>query len=168
LRKCDFPLQIISPYKILKSIWSNFQSSFRIIYWFIFWQCTPKQILIKVLTAMIIMPPYQNILLYGIESFICTPINLIRSFWKQSFNFKFHFSQMHKMDASSHPSPKTTMYLNFISSLNSLIYLWNNWNENKTKSTTKNEEVYIYTHTLNEYNNKTVQNYPGKLVNSNI
>ena len=58
--------------KILKSIWSNFQSSFRIIYWFIFWQCTPKQILIKVLTAMIIMSPYQNILLYGIESFICS------------------------------------------------------------------------------------------------
>ena len=59
--------------KILKSIWSsNFQSSFRIIYWFICWQCTPKQILIKVLTAMIIMPPYRNILLYGIESFICS------------------------------------------------------------------------------------------------
>ena len=59
--------------KILKSIWSsNFQSSFRIIYWFIFWQCTPKQILIKVLTAMNIMPPYRNILLYGIESFICS------------------------------------------------------------------------------------------------
>jgi hypothetical protein len=49
--------------KILKSIWSsNFQSSFRIIYWFIFWQYTPKQILIKVLTAMITMPPYRNIL----------------------------------------------------------------------------------------------------------
>jgi hypothetical protein len=39
---------------------------------FIFWQCTPKQILIKVLTAMIIMHPYRNILLYGIESFICS------------------------------------------------------------------------------------------------
>jgi hypothetical protein len=31
-----------------------------------------KQILIKVLTAMTIMPPYGNILLYGIESFICS------------------------------------------------------------------------------------------------
>jgi hypothetical protein len=34
--------------------------------------CTTKQILIKVLTAMTIMPPYGNILLYGIESFICS------------------------------------------------------------------------------------------------
>ena len=32
---------------------------------------------------------------------------------------------MHKKDAPSHPLPKTTMYLNFISSLNSLLYLWN-------------------------------------------
>ena len=52
--KLPFPLlkyrQFVSPpitycfrVKILKSIWSsNFQSSFRIIYWFIFWQCTPK------------------------------------------------------------------------------------------------------------------------------
>jgi hypothetical protein len=28
------------------------------------------------------------------------------------------------MDASSHPPPKTTMYLNFISSLNTSLYLW--------------------------------------------
>jgi hypothetical protein len=27
---------------------------------------------LKVLTAMTIMPPYRNILLYGIESFICS------------------------------------------------------------------------------------------------
>jgi hypothetical protein len=33
---------------------------------------------------------------------------------------KFHFSQMHKMDASSHPPLKTTMYLNFIQEISPL------------------------------------------------
>jgi hypothetical protein len=70
---CFPPITYCFRVKILRSNWSsNFQSSFRIIYWFIFWQFTPKQILIKVLTAMIIMPPYRNIPLYGIESFICS------------------------------------------------------------------------------------------------
>ena len=104
--------------KILKSIWSsNFQSSFRIIYWFIFWQCTPKQILIKVLTAMIIMPPYRNILLYGIESFICSlclnneiiiEIKLILLLKKNEEN-KCHYNKHMNLQ----PSPKQlkTIYM---------------------------------------------------------
>ena len=36
------------------------------------------------------------------------------------------------------------------------------------KNKKKKLKKCTYTHTLNEYNNKTVQNYPGKLVSSNI
>jgi hypothetical protein len=63
-------LSNLSPINLIRSFWKQSFNLNSIIYWFIFWQCTPKQILIKVLTAMIIMPPYRNILLYGIESFI--------------------------------------------------------------------------------------------------
>jgi hypothetical protein len=79
--------------KILKSIWSNFQSSFRIIYWFIFWQCTPKQILIKDQLSPHIKYEISISMKYLIQTNMSllilsnlSPINLIRSFWKQSFN----------------------------------------------------------------------------------
>ena len=56
-----------------------------------------------------------------------------------------------------------THVLTLLYDVNFLDMIWET-EMNIRKNQKKNEEVY----TLNEYNNKTVQNFPGKLVNSNI
>ena len=60
-----------------------------------------------------------------------------------------------------------TQVLTLLYDVNFLDMIWEtdmNIRKNQQQKTKKS----TYTHTLNEYNNKTVQNYPGKLVNSNI